>query len=305
MESGFTPVFFLDDREHVKKGVKTIEHNFPTCVYSDELDACLDFTPTVLLSSPSCAQVSRLGVKREDRQGLFDAPLDNFDFVKAFKEIFKRDADFVVIEYLKTILDYVIIGHNKITQRTTGEVLEFPDKYKAQILNLNALDFGVPQNRSRLFIILFKPKYDFVYIVQNLNIETITVGTILKRLDDIRAIRTLPNDNFPNHTKERIERFNLLKYGESYYGSANNTRLDPDKICPVITSHRTRHVHSWQPRVLNVRECATFQGFPLDFKFFGSEQTQLDLVGKTVSPPVMKSIGNSIMECIKKGQENV
>jgi site-specific DNA-cytosine methylase len=150
-------------------------------------------------------------------------------------------------------------------------------------------------------MVFSKLKYDYIYTPPiDLCLDVPNVEEVLTKLDEVRQTQTLLNDEIPYHTKERIEGFSKLKPGDSYYGTLNNKRLFPKRYCPVVTSHCTRHVHPFRDRVLNVREVATFQGFPLDFQFFGSESTQLDLVGKSVPPPVMKVFAESIKESIEK-----
>lgn len=273
----------------------------PGCKYSDNIEAFQDLKPTVIVSSPSCAQVSNLGMKREDRAGLKDLKAEDFEFVQALSILFEREPDFFIVEYLKNFLNHFSVTHEGLYRERTNQFIAFPKKYRTQIIELDALSFGVPQKRRRLFIIFSRTQYDFIYVPpQDLSLETKTVGQVLRNLDEIRGVRQLPNDEIPYHTPERVEKFNQLDQGESYYGGQNNRRLKEDQYCPVITSHCTRHVHPWEPRTLNVREVATFQGFPYEFQFYGSNTIKLDLVGKTIPPPITKHLGESIKECINK-----
>lgn len=301
-QSRFKPLYFVDDRKHMKAGYQTIEKNFPGCVFDSDIDSFATDKADVLLSSPSCAQLSKLGSKRKDRKYLYTLPLYEYDFVVSVEKLFHRDAEFIVVEYLKSLLEFFLVRHKGLEHKKTGEFLPFPEDYRTQIIELSAIDYGVPQNRKRLFLIFSKLKYDFIFNSTNYGgPEILTVGDILNQLSNIRSIgAVLKNDKMPNHNPERVEGFRKLKIGESYYGTQNNTRLDPSKICPVITSHLTRHVHSYEPRVLNARECASFQGFPLDFEFYGSEQTCLDLIGKTVPPPITHFIANQIKTSLEK-----
>ena len=141
--------------------------------------------------------------------------------------------------------------------RQTQESIKWPRGLRPQVCVLNTVNYDVPQSRKRAFLFLSDPKYKFTYVPPvNLNVKNLSVGPLLKKLDEIRLNpeSRLLNDELPNHSDKRIEGFSKLKPGESYYGGANNRRLDPSKICGVITSHRTRHVHPWYPRVLNVRK---------------------------------------------------
>lgn len=299
--AGFKPLFLVDDREFIHKGAKTLFNMWEDICLSDKLDDFRCEKPTLIISSPNCAQISTLGNKRADRSQLNEMSLFEFDFSKTMVELFQRNSDFMVVEYLPKLLDYIEIKHDMLYREITGERLEFPQDYRVQIVKLNSSSYGVPQNRKRLFIFFSKKKYDFIYIPpMDLAVETKTVGDVILELDDYRAEYDLPNDDAPHHSVERTLGFDKLKYGESFYGTQNNRRLDPSKICPTITSHCTQYVHPYAPRVLTVREAAAFQGYPIEFEFFGSTTTQLDLVGKSISPPICEHIGAEVKRCINE-----
>ena len=49
-------------------------------------------------------------------------------------------------------------------------------------------------------------------------------------------------------------------------------------------------------RTLTLRECASVQGFPLSYQFWGDSVSQKDfLVGNAVSPPVARALANAIL----------
>ena len=98
------------------------------------------------------------------------------------------------------------------------------------------------------------------------------------------------NMKIPNHSEKRLEGFSKLKIGDSYYGTQNNKRLDPNKPAGTIASHCSRFVHPSEPRVLTARETARLMGFPDYFRFFGSETEQLDQIGKAIVPQVAAAL---------------
>jgi len=300
-QAGFKPLFLNDNRNFIKKGIDTVIRNMPGCKYSQDLFAFQEMNPTVLMSSPSCAQVSLLGMKREDRKSLKELKLEDFEFAQTLEIILQRKPEFFIIEYLKSILDHFKVTYKGLYREITDQFLEFPKEYRVQILELNAMSYGVPQNRRRLFIFFSKKQYDFVYVPpQKLTLELKKVGEVIEMLNHERDRTVLPNDEMPRHNPTRVARFDELEPGESYYGGQNNRRLKMEQYCPVITSHCTRHVHPIEPRVLNIRESATFQGFPLDFQFYGGDATKLDQIGKTVPPPVTKHFAEEIKESIER-----
>jgi site-specific DNA-cytosine methylase len=302
-EGGFTPTYLVDHRKFIKKAKKTIEANFEDLKIYDDYTEALDQSATVIVSSPSCAQISALGIKRQDRYKLHDLDMADFEFIQAVANVFERNAEFIVIEYLKKFLKYFNITHTGITRVGSDEHLPFPDGYRAQLINLDARTYGVPQRRQRIYIFLSKRQYDFVYVPpETWSLDMKTVGEVMKELEFRRSIKVYPinGDEKPKHSDVRIDGFNKLKPGESYYGSQNNRKLKLNEYCPVITSHCTQHVHPTEPRTLTVRESAIFQGFPEYFTFKGSRVNNLDVVGKTVSPKITMHFAQKIKESIKR-----
>lgn len=164
------------------------------------------------------------------------------------------------------------------------------ENYRLYFYEINANNF-IAQNRKRSFVIGIHSDFTKKFnLILPGNKEQRRVKDLLRTLEDKESTKIVKNHKFPNHSLERIKRFDELRPGESYYGTQNNRRLNPNKSAYAITSHCTQHVHYKFPRVLTVRECARIQGFPDDFVFTGSKTHQYDQVGKAISVPVIKYI---------------
>ena len=131
-----------------------------------------------------------------------------------------------------------------------------------------------------------------------------TCRKLIQDLEDEDSYETFNNHKVPNHSRERILGFSRLRPGDSYYGTQNNRRLDPDKPAYTITSHCTQHVHYKLDRVLTVRECARFMGFPDSFTFTGPTTKQLDQVGKAIVVPVIQDLLKQLVEYLKSNLKN-
>lgn len=302
-QAGFTPKYYCDDRIEILRS-RTFAQHFPEVQRDSSIESFSDEKVDLIMSSPPCAQVSSLGMKREDRKDIAFMPFEDFDFVRVLDEVLSRNANFYIIEYLPSILRYIEIHTSGLVHKDSSVLYPWDENYRVQLITLNTLQYGIPQHRKRIFLLMSKKKYDFIYLTPTDKVLNDTnVGPLLELIQSYRDKgESLMNDEPPNHTPARIKGFSELKIGESYYGGQNNRKIDPNKPGPTITSHRTRYVHPWQPRVLNVRECAAIQGFPLDFGFYDSESINLDLIGKTISPPIIKHIGEQIKKNIEKHQ---
>jgi DNA (cytosine-5)-methyltransferase 1 len=100
------------------------------------------------------------------------------------------------------------------------------------------------------------------------------------------------------HTKEVIQRFNLLKPGQRDEIS-KATRLRSDGFCPTLRAgtdstkgsyQSVRPIHHIKPRVITPREAARLQGFPDWFQFHETKWHTFREIGNSVCPIVAEKI---------------
>lgn len=190
---------------------------------------------------------------------------------------------------------------------------------------LNASDFGVPQNRERVFIVGIKSdQFKFPLAMSK---ET---PTVKETIDDlVGKENTFHNHEPMKHTKRIVERFKTIKQGKglkdvpdkhkqrkrgdatkisgkTYY--SNNRRLIEDQPAPTIcASFQSNFIHYSQHRNLTAREAARLQGFPDTFVFKGKRTTmswekylsQYQQIGNAVPPPLAKVIAKSLKKYVK------
>lgn len=245
-----------------------------------------------------------------------------------------------IIEQIKP--DWVLFENVKGIQETEGgEFLECIKEslesygYTISCGVLNASDFGVPQNRSRLFIIgsLHRIKVD------------LPAPTVLKPISVIEAIGDLPPlSNGASSCKMSYRPVRPSKYAKSLRGELKEShnhlvtrnadyiikryryvppggnwedipvrlmrnykdrnechtgiyhRLHPEEPSKVIGNYRKNMViHPYEDRGLSVREAARLQSFPDWFVFRGSIGFQQEQVGNAVPPLLAKAVFNAIV----------
>ena len=160
---------------------------------------------------------------------------------------------------------------------------------------LRAVDFGVPQNRERIFIVGFNKDYfDKVPDLGKLfsfpePIKTPTrVGDILEDIGEDNTY-TISDNLWQGHQKRKAEHINKgngfgysLFTADSPYTNTISARYYKDGSEALIDqSHLGKN-----PRMLTPRECARLQGFP--------ENYRVDAVSKAQA---YKQFGNSV--CVK------
>ena len=176
-----------------------------------------------------------------------------------------------------------------------GKKLNYWVDYKV----LRAADFGIPQNRERIFIVGF----DRDYFGENIDFNKIfkwpeptnqptKVGDILESQDILDALEdkyTISDKLWAGHLRRKAEhgiKGNCFGYSlfnrESSYTNTISARYYKDGSEVLIDqSHLGKN-----PRKLTPRECARLQGFPDDFIVDAVSQGQ-----------IYKQFGNSV--CVK------
>ncbi len=200
--------------------------------------------------------------------------------------------------------------HNK--GKTIEEIIKEFEKigYTVKCDVLNAVDYGVPQQRRRIFVIgtLGKEnKFNF----PKKTTKQMTIKDALKDLPELKSGETsdIPNHNAMNHSKQMLEKMSYVKDGgnrndipEDIRPKSGDIRKyirynsnDPS-IC--ITGDMRKVFHYNQNRALTGRELARIQTFPDDFIFKGNAGKVQQQIGNAVPPKLAFQIANSVREVL-------
>lgn len=229
---------------------------------------------------------------------------------------------------LKTILD-ILEGRN--SQHIPDDVPMTDDARKALSTKLNyqvfhkvlrAADFGVPQNRERIFLVGF----DRDYFGSNVDFELIfdfplppknptRLGDILESSENLDEKYTLSEKLWSGHQRRKEEHRNKgngfgysLFNADSAYANTISARYYKDGSEILIDqSHLNK-----RPRKLTPRECARLQGFPENFIVNSVSDAQAyKQFGNSVCVPVIRAIANqmimtiSVANALKNGENPV
>ncbi len=243
----------------------------------------------ILLAGFPCQPFSNAGYKKgfEDTRGtLF------FDICRIIEYHHPK------ILFLENVKGFK--GHDK--GRTFSVVCESLQAlgYKVYSRVLNAKDFGVPQNRERIYIIAFKDAVDFSF--PEPSERTSSVGDILE--NKVHERYTISEKLWLGHQRrkrEHLEKGNGFGYSlfneHSKYTSTISARYYKDGSEILIEQY------GQNPRKLTPREAARLQGFPESFKIPVSDSQAYRQFGNSVCVPVIQAIANEIAFSMQSQQK--
>lgn len=173
--------------------------------------------------------------------------------------------------------------------------------YTLSILRLNAVDFGVPQSRDRVFIIGHRNGAQVrepVPLTTAITEPGLNWRTVRDGLRGIGPVGSLPNHIGRVHSDGIIQRYANLKPGERDPKTRiNKLDLDRPSFTIIVGSDKgggKGHVHPTEPREVTPRESARMQTFPDWWAFSGTSRHPIRQVGNAVPPLLGAAVGNAI-----------
>lgn len=180
-------------------------------------------------------------------------------------------------------------------------------QYKVTMHRLNAVDFGVPQYRDRVFLIGSRigPGVTQVnpWVREGDDIFTASLPKRRTVRDALRGLPPIGHSGIANHTgrvhSERIkQRYASLKPRERDPKTRIN-RLDLDRpsFAIIVGSDKgggKGHVHPTEPREVTPRESARIQTFPDWWAFSGTSRHPIRQVGNAVPPLLAAAVGSAL-----------
>lgn len=167
---------------------------------------------------------------------------------------------------------------------------------------LNSKEFGLPQNRERIFIVGFLNHVNAFEFPKGSNLFT-EVGSILEA--EVDSKYTLSDHLWEGHQRRKrmhLEKGNgfgySLFYPDSPYTSTISARYYKDGSEILI------YQEGKNPRKLSPREAARLQGFPENFVIPVSDTQAYKQFGNSVAVPVIKEIIQAMLPYIQLCENN-
>lgn len=257
----------------------------------------------VLIAGFPCQPFSHAGLKLgvDDTRGtLF------YDIARILKE---KKPKFALLENVKGL-----VGHDKgftlqVILRTltkigyscniskdliqNGSAKDIKDAARNMVLK--SVDFGVPQNRQRIYIVLWRDeKISKFNYPKPLSIPT-RVGDILESNPEEKL--TISDRLWAGHQRRKIENkkngkgfgFSLVTHDSAYTNTISARYYKDGSEILIEQSGKN-------PRKLSIKEAARIQGFPEEFIPSKSSVQSYKQFGNSVSVPVIDALAQKICE---------
>jgi DNA (cytosine-5)-methyltransferase 1 len=184
-------------------------------------------------------------------------------------------------------------------------------RYQLSVFRENAVNFGVPQFRDRVFIIgdrdgsAMRPFQRISSENKPSLFESVlpwrTVGDAFRGLPPIGS--TYPANHVGRNHSDRIKRrYASLRPGErDHHTRINKLDLNRPSFTIIVGSDKgggKGHVHPTEAREVTPRESARIQTFPDWWEFSGTSRHPIRQVGNAVPPLLAAAVGNEIRDQI-------
>lgn len=150
---------------------------------------------------------------------------------------------------------------------------------------IDAADHGVPQHRSRTFIVLTRSRYPI-----DLRLPTRAHVPVASILDfDAGRWSAIDRAGRSAATLARIKAGRAVhgdRFLTAYYGNERGGRSLSRPVGTITTRDRWAVIDGDRMRMLSIEECRRAMAFPADFRLPARSKDAMHLLGNAVCPPV-------------------
>jgi DNA (cytosine-5)-methyltransferase 1 len=184
-------------------------------------------------------------------------------------------------------------GHNqgKTLQRIMEAINELG--YHADYRVLNALNFGVPQKRERIFIVGFREEVNFVWPAGGLKMKPLA-EVLENNVDDFYYASEKIRNNRLAKRQGKPNNYDMSIWHENKGG---NISVYPYS-CALRAGASYNYLLVNGERRLTEREMLRLQGFPDDYQIVGSYQAMRKLAGNSVAVPCVAAVVHGVLNAI-------
>ncbi|MBM0867005.1 DNA cytosine methyltransferase [Staphylococcus auricularis] len=282
------------------------EDKHTNCVFSSEWDKFSQKTYEANFGEIPCGDITNINASDIPEHDILLAgfpcqPFSKIGSRKGFKDATQGTLFFDILRILEFHKPKAFLLENVtgLLQNDNGRTIEIIIKsleeqgYNVQMKIYNSADFGLPQNRRRVYIVGFSSEL-------NIDFQFPKEPNVFKPISSI-----LEKDVEGYEISERLQKSYLFKKDDGK-PQIVDTSSNIQANTLVATYHKIQRITGTFVkdgktglRLLTKNECLQMQGFPLDFKIPVSRTQMYRQLGNTVSVPVVQTIANEMKKCIR------
>jgi DNA (cytosine-5)-methyltransferase 1 len=274
--------------EMVKAAAETYNRNLSGYCFNEKLYLGFNYPNyeyDVVIGGPPCQPFSVGGYQlgADDERNGFPIFMDAVNRVKPKVWLFEnvRGMLYSNKEYLKFIIE---------SMSALGWIIDF------QLLN--AVEYGVPQNRERLFVIGHRAEFSFPEKSPRKITAGEAIGDLIDSITDETKILTPSMDQY-------IKKYELaskcINPRDIYPTKPSRTLTCRNIAAPTGDMMRVK-LKDGRRRRISVWEAARLQSFPDHFQFCGNETEQYYQIGNAVPPLLAFKLAFKILHTLESGE---
>jgi DNA (cytosine-5)-methyltransferase 1 len=183
-------------------------------------------------------------------------------------------------------------------EKKSNDCLNYDVHYRV----INSKQFGVPQNRERIYIIGFEKNTNFQF--PKINKEKKITDIIDSSLDK-NTISEILEKNIKTHLEQhkKYSEIKDLEYLLAYEVRKSRCAFRFDNLSPTLTAKMGTGGNNVpvlvnHKRKLSTNECLRIQGYPKNFKIKPNYSQSYKQIGNSVSVPVIKALAKEMARVI-------
>jgi DNA (cytosine-5)-methyltransferase 1 len=256
---------------------------------------CPGSMPVGVIGGPPCQGFSRANSNADSNDPRNLLPIKYAEIIRQLNQRFRLH--FFVFE---NVMGLTTPRH---LSRFLGILESFKDAgFKVFHNELNAVSFGVAQNRRRLFIVGLNTQLygDTTFAFpRGRSAKKCVRDAIWGLPEPTYYSRELRQTEIPYHPNHWTMMPKSAKLVTGSTGGRSFRRLKWDEESPTVAyGNREIHVHPDGGRRLSVHEAMLLQGFPKSYRLAGNLSEQVTQVSNAVPPPLAQAIARAIRRVI-------
>ncbi len=261
-----------------------------------------------LIGGPPCQSWSEAGKSRgidDDRGQLF------FEFIRVLRD---KKPLFFLAENVSGMLGS---RHREALENIKNHFID--SGYNLSFELLNAKDYGVAQDRKRIFFVGFRKDLNIEFKFPQKFVKKQFLSDVIDNLKD--NVISAKEKNYTNASECKIDNHEYMIGGfSSMFMSRNRVRGWDEPSFTIQAGGRHAPLHPQAPKMelvakdkrrfvegsedlyrrLSIRECARVQSFPDEYKFYYSKLSAgYKMVGNAVPPDLAYVLAKEIIENLK------